>query len=79
MKGWQKSPSVIRLTRANFLKEMKKCIQPDEVRFIITIIIAIAIPIPITIRVTIRITITIKNNINRVWPRKDFGPSFYLN
>ena len=43
MKGWHKSPSVIRLTRANFLKEMKKCIQPEEVTIIITITITFII------------------------------------
>ena len=47
-KGWQKSPSVIRLTRANFLKEMKKCIQPDEVRIPIIIVIIISMIITTT-------------------------------
>ena len=58
-KGWQKSPSVIRLTRANFLKEMKKCIQPDEVR-IPTIIIN---TITTTITIIITIITIIRNTI----------------
>ena len=62
-KGWQKSPSVIRLTRANFLKEMKKCIQPDEVRIPIIIVIIISMIITTTTTIIIIIMILITTTI----------------